>query len=65
MKSDKLWVLLGNTAIGEARARDEDESVDDGGIKKWLEFTLYYADSTQMKSTSDEHVANLANRHMI
>jgi hypothetical protein len=34
MKSDKLWVLLGNTAIGEARARDEDESVDDGGIKK-------------------------------
>jgi hypothetical protein len=52
--------LLGNTAIGEARARDEDESVDDGGIKKWLEL-LYYADSTQMKSTSDEHVANLAN----
>lgn len=29
-----LLVLLGNTAIGEAKARDEDESVGDGGIKK-------------------------------
>ena len=45
-----MWVLLGNTAISEAKARDIDESVDDGGIKKWLEITLYYADSTQIKS---------------
>jgi hypothetical protein len=44
--------LLCNTAIGEATARDVDESVDDGGIKKLLEITLYY----------DERVANLANR---